>query len=156
MNSANKGPGERIEARCTRCNDITGHIIVALVGGVIVKVQCCACGSVHKYRGSGAKASGAGASGSRASGAGRAASAPHVARSGSGGRQAEAAERLWREALERPSLPDARPYTVGMPLAVNDVVEHPKYGLGVVQQLIKPDKADILFRDGLHTMRCQC
>ena len=27
------GPGDRIEARCTRCNDITGHVIVALVGG---------------------------------------------------------------------------------------------------------------------------
>ena len=150
MNSANKGPGERIETRCTRCNDITGHIIVALVGGAIVKVQCCACGSVHKYHGSGVKTSGA-----RASGAGHTASGPRAARSGSG-RQAEAAEKLWREALERPSLPDSRPYTVGMPLAVNDVVEHSKYGLGVVQQVIKPDKADILFRDGLHTMRCQC
>ena len=37
------GPGDRIEARCTRCNDITGHVIVALVGGEIVKVECRAC-----------------------------------------------------------------------------------------------------------------
>ena len=43
------GPGDRIEARCTRCNDITRHVIVALVGGDIVKVECRACGSVHKY-----------------------------------------------------------------------------------------------------------
>lgn len=43
------GPGDRIEARCTRCNDITGHVIVALVGGEIVKVECRACGSVLKY-----------------------------------------------------------------------------------------------------------
>lgn len=43
------GPGDRIEARCTRCNDITGHVIVALVGEEIVKVECRACGSVHKY-----------------------------------------------------------------------------------------------------------
>ena len=43
------GHGDRIEARCTRCNDITGHVIVALVGGEIVKVECRACGSVHKY-----------------------------------------------------------------------------------------------------------
>ncbi len=45
----NPGPGDRIEARCTRCNDITGHVVVALVGGQIVKVECKACGSVHKY-----------------------------------------------------------------------------------------------------------
>ena len=42
------GPGDRIEARCTRCNDITGHVIVALVGGEIVKVECRACGSEGK------------------------------------------------------------------------------------------------------------
>ncbi|WP_300848037.1 hypothetical protein, partial [uncultured Bilophila sp.] len=46
---AGLGPGDRIEARCTRCNDVTGHVIVALVGGEIVKVECRACGSVHKY-----------------------------------------------------------------------------------------------------------
>lgn len=27
------GPGDRIEARCTRCNDITRHVIVALSAG---------------------------------------------------------------------------------------------------------------------------
>ena len=34
---------------CIRDSDITGHVIVALVGGEIVKVECRACGSVHKY-----------------------------------------------------------------------------------------------------------
>ena len=43
------GPGQRIEARCTRCRDVTGHVIVALVDDQVVKVECCACGSVHKY-----------------------------------------------------------------------------------------------------------
>ena len=42
-------PGQRIEARCTRCRDVTGHVIVALVDGQVAKVECCACGSVHKY-----------------------------------------------------------------------------------------------------------
>lgn len=41
--------GERIEARCTRCKDLTGHIVVSMLNGEIAKVECCACGSVHKY-----------------------------------------------------------------------------------------------------------
>ncbi|MFI3272311.1 MAG: hypothetical protein R3Y11_09475 [Pseudomonadota bacterium] len=42
--------GGRIETRCSRCDDVTGHVIVAMVDGEVVKVECRACGSVHKYR----------------------------------------------------------------------------------------------------------
>lgn len=41
--------GQRIEARCTRCKDLTGHIVVSMLNGEIAKVECCACSSVHKY-----------------------------------------------------------------------------------------------------------
>ena len=46
---ASYSPGQRIEARCTRCRDITGHIIVVVLDGEVAKVECCACGSGHKY-----------------------------------------------------------------------------------------------------------
>lgn len=32
--------------------------------------------------------------------------------------------------------------------AVGDVIDHPKFGNGVVQELLPPDKMQILFRDG--------
>ena len=41
--------GQIIEARCSRCKDITGHVVMACLDGMPVKVECRACGSVHKY-----------------------------------------------------------------------------------------------------------
>ena len=42
--------GDIVESRCSKCNDIMGHVILALVDGEIVKVQCKGCGGTHKYR----------------------------------------------------------------------------------------------------------
>lgn len=164
MTSA-KGPGDRIEARCTRCNDITGHVIVAQVGGQIVKVECCACGSVHKYyppkaetalADSGVRRVRQGGDRKEAMSASRAAT-PRAARTSSRAlAEAAALEKSWREQLERPSSPAPRPYAMSMSLQKGDVVEHPVFGLGTVQAIARPDKAEILFREGIKVLRCVC
>lgn len=156
-----KRPGDRLEARCTRCNDVTGHIIVALVGGQVAKVECCACGSVHKYYPprreksvfeSGVRRVRAGSDRREAMPASpaRSKSAPRTER------QAAAQEDAWRKALERPSAPAARAYALDVALTVGDVVDHPVFGVGVVDALSRPDKAHIVFREGIKTLRCSC
>ena len=46
--------GQIIEARCSRCRDVTGHVVMACLDGMPIKVECRACGSVHKYSAPGA------------------------------------------------------------------------------------------------------
>ena len=46
--------GQIIEARCSRCRDVTGHVVMACLDGMPIKVECRACGSVHKYTAPGA------------------------------------------------------------------------------------------------------
>lgn len=163
--SKQKGPGDRLEARCTRCNDITGHIIIVLVGGEVAKVECCACGSVHKYYPPRREKSSAEGDTRRT----RAGSARREAAPGHDSpparktkdspvpfRQAAARENAWRAALERPSSPEARIYALDMPLGVGDVVEHSVFGLGVVDAVTRPDKAHVLFREGVKVLRCSC
>lgn len=149
--SSVKGPGDRIETSCTRCNDVTGHIIVALVGGKVVKVECCACGSVHKYHPPRQEA---------LVGTNTVRRAPTSIPSGRGSSRAAqgstATEKAWRAALERPSAPQARPYAMDMTLSKGDIVDHPAFGLGSVHTTIRPDKAEILFRGGMRTLRCCC
>lgn len=153
--SSVKGPGDRIEARCTRCNDVTGHVIVALVGGAIVKVECCACGSVHKYYppATAKSARVPAAAGERKSATG---GKPKAAPRGQAriAQAAAAAESAWRTAIERPSAPAAKVYSMTAPLAAGDTVEHPTFGLGSVRAIVAPDKAEILFRDGVRLLRC--
>ena len=156
-----KGPGDRIEARCTRCNDVTGHVIVALVGGQVVKVECCACGSVHKYYPPRTEKAAAddGVRRVRAGTDRRQAMASPSPRAAAPfrnrGKEAEM-ENAWRTAMERPSAPAARPYAMDMLLREGDVVEHATFGLGTVRSVIRPNKAEILFRDGVRTLRCAC
>lgn len=159
--SSPKGPGDRIEARCTRCNDVTGHVIVALVGGVVVKVECCACGSVHKYyppatakekASDGVRRVSAGADRKSVLSSAKPKAAPRgQARAA---QAAAATETAWRTAIERPSAPAARPYSMTGPLAEGDTIEHPVFGLGSVRTMVPPNKAEILFRDGIRLLRC--
>lgn len=162
------GPGDRIEARCTRCNDVTGHVIVALVGGEIVKVECCACGSVHKYYPpSVAKQPKAKSTVCRVKpGEDRkgvvnavkpAVSTPSAPR-GTAAKAQKAAleiEQTWQRSMNQ-TLAEARPYSMHESFAVGDVIDHPKFGNGVVQELLPPDKMQILFRDGTRLLRCSC
>lgn len=164
-------PGDAVASRCTRCDDVTGHVIVALVGGEIIKVECRACGSVHKYRPPEGKAvdrpdsprrvrQGANRSEViKAAQTERAAREKRVAGSTSkpaGGvraaRAAEATENAWKAAMSGRSA--AKPYSMNALFERDDVVDHPTFGAGVVQELVPPDKVRILFQDGLRLLRC--
>lgn len=168
-------PGDRIEARCSRCSDCTGHIIMAIVNGEIVKVKCCACGSEHKYRpqriakkgqentattavrriGAGEDRKSVMAEAERPARAARPAAAPRVSAATRKAAQNSAdAEQRWRKSLERPSAPEPRPYAITIELAAGDVVNHPVFGMGVVESVTRPDKAQILFRDSSRALRC--
>ncbi len=166
---AGLGPGDRIEARCTRCNDVTGHVIVALVGGEIVKVECRACGSVHKYYPPATPKAAkvktavcrvkAGETRKEAVNAFKPTTTPSTA---AASRPAAKAQKLaddmeqnWQRTMNQTAAA-SRPYAMNETFAVGDVVDHPKFGSGVVQELFPPDKMQILFREGAKMLRCVC
>ena len=160
-------PGDTVASRCTRCNDVTGHVIVALVGNEIVKVECRACGGVHRYR----PPEGAGRQARRLRhdpGQGRvlrgdnkefsAAVSPSAGRV-TGARAARAAKSLedeWRRTLALASASPVRPYAMQARFALGEAVEHPVFGSGIVREVLPPDKMRVLFRDGLRLLRCAC
>lgn len=166
-------PGQRIEARCTRCRDVTGHVIVALVDGQVVKVECCACGSVHKYYPPEASTREAKSLAVRVqSGRERGEAvlaqarkepkpkatpkpkAPSRAEQQTARLRAEL-ERQWQDALARnPAAPV--PYSMNGTFALGGLVDHPTFGVGMVLALTPPDKMEILFREGVKALRCQC
>ncbi len=167
-------PGQRVEARCTRCRDIMGHVIVAMVDGRVAKVECCACGSVHKYYPPEAKTGTpkervmrvrAGmergdavlAESRKVSRESRpaAASPPATKATRQNVRLAGELERQWQEALARnPGSPAA--YSMHGSFALGSLVDHPTFGVGMVLALTPPDKMEILFREGVKALRCRC
>lgn len=161
-------PGDFITAKCSRCNDVTGHVVMLVLGGVIDKVECKACGSVHKYREARLPAAGgqrasvkhvrAGQSreegrniGPRTAGK-KAASGQAAPRRMS---QAAKIESAWQEAMVRHSAETPKPYAMSGVFALQDFIEHPAFGRGEVIKLTPPDKMDILFQEGVKTLRCK-
>ena len=159
------GPGDRIESRCTRCNDITGHVIVALVGGEIIKVECLACRSVHKYhppvsakptreaksvcRVKAGEARKDAVSAVRPAPATRSAESRAAAKSRKG---AEELEQTWRRSLNL-TVAEPKPYSITSVFAKGDLVEHTVFGQGLVQD-VQGDRMQILFREGVKLLKC--
>lgn len=174
--------GQRIEARCTRCKDIMGHVVVAMVGDEIAKVECCACGSVHKYHEPAKKKEKIEAKPVRVrAGEERSAavkeSSSRTARIAGSAERAEKKESVkkvtvsksekanlktleemqakWKDRMVSFS-DNAKPYSMDAVLEKDDFVEHSVFGIGIVLETYAPNKADILFSAGIKSLRCTC
>ena len=144
MTGSKPSPGDITESRCTRCKAPTNHTIVAMVEGHIVRVQCNTCNGVHNYH---------------------KILAPRKAAAPAAGKVATprtpkvdplAAERQEWASL-RPTMRTERAiaYAMTTRFKVNDIVDHPSFGLGLVKRLVAPNKVEILFADGIKLLRCQ-
>ena len=165
-------PGEYITAKCGRCNDITGHIVMLVLDGEIARVECKACGSMHKYRESKVarpgKATGgsvrrvrAGDSRENAVELGPARSSRSTPAKGTStkvpAKRASAAkiEAAWDAAMLRLSGQTPEVYSMHASFARHCLIEHPVFGKGEVIAVSPPDKIDVLFQQGVKTLRCK-
>jgi len=139
--------GDTIESQCRRCNDRTGHNIVSIVEGEVSKVECRVCGSLHKHRAS--KAS----SGSKRT----AASKPSAAKQRSQ-KKKKAEEPVidaeWQRQMEGRNEAEALAYSMEGRYRPHDLLDHPQFGIGVVQRIVQQNKMDVIFQYGLKQLRC--
>jgi hypothetical protein len=165
-------PGDFITAKCGRCNDVTGHVVMLVLDGQVAKVECKACGSVHKYRevrlpGAGGKERASvrhvRAGQEREQGRDlepRSKSSPLRAKTASFGgaprKSASAAklESAWQEAMVRHNAETPLPYAMNNTYTIRDFLEHPVFGRGEVISVASPGKMDVLFQDGVKVLRC--
>ena len=123
--------GGDVEAYCTTCKTMKEHVIVAMIGDRPAKVECAGCHKQHVYR---AAPPGTKSTEPRARRSSSAVSAPPVA-------EALEARLAGREG-------DARAYSPNERYAVDEIVKHPTFGLGVVVSLPSAQKAEVDFRAG--------
>lgn len=136
--------GDIIEARCTRCRQVLNHRIVAMVGEKVVRVECNTCGGTHNYYPP-ASAKEAKTSTKTAAVASRSARKDPT----------EAARNEWHSLNLQLNTESAQPYDMNGKYPLNAIINHPVFGLGVVKQLIAPNKMQVLFRDGTKLLRCR-
>ncbi len=120
--------GGEVDAFCTRCELTLAHTVIAMVDGRPVKVECNTCHGVHRYRSESAAA--------------RPAARP-------------ARERKLVVSFEetlRQKRGAARPYSVGATYALDDVIQHPSFGVGWVSAVRDPGKIEVTFRAEVKTL----
>jgi hypothetical protein len=123
--------GEDIESWCTKCKLELGHTIVAMVGNLPKRVKCNTCNSLHNYR---AKPVEKGSARTRASGQKRT----------SRGKTYKDYLALLTEA----DRSNPRAYSIKSTFRENDVIEHPKFGTGLVLPTVKDNKIEVIFENG--------
>lgn len=121
----NHEAGGNIASYCTKCRLALDHTVVAMEGGRVARVTCRTCGGTHRFRDPSDAQKARKARATPADTAG-----PAV--------QWEAAI---AEAKRKPL-----PYRMDAKYRVGDVVDHERFGQGIVQRLYA-NKCDVLFRD---------
>lgn len=135
MQSTKLSPGDPIQARCTKCRKNTDHTLITLAAEVPEKVQCGTCARQHKYRPP------------------TEAKKPSVRQKTTQPRDAERKE--WENLRPNMNCTKATDYSMTAVYKVNALINHPVFGLGLVQRLAGTQKIEVLFEDGKKTMRCK-
>jgi len=134
MSSTTFSAGDSIEARCTKCRKNATHTIITMGEESPVKVECGLCSRQHKYR-------------------------PPTATKKAAPRRTvdpKIAERKeWQELRPDMDSNTAKDYSMDEAYPVNSLINHPTFGLGLVQRIAGARKIDVLFEDGRKTMRCR-
>ncbi|MFA7403736.1 MAG: hypothetical protein WC007_07075 [Pelobacteraceae bacterium] len=144
--------GDIIEARCTKCREVLNHRIVAMVEGKVVRVECNTCNGVHNYY---PPPSEKVAKAPRAAAASKTRSTTAVPRA-SRKDPAEAEREEWASLQPTFDHEKALPYDMNGRFQAKRLINHPVFGIGIVKSLIVPNKMQILFKDGIKLLRCQC
>jgi hypothetical protein len=134
MQSPTLSAGDPIEARCTKCRKITNHIIVAMTEKGPVKVQCNTCSGQHKYRSPAAPKK------------------PTVRRTVD---PKDSERKEWVTLRPDMNLAKATDYSMTATYKVKALINHPIFGVGLVQRVVGSQKVEVLFEDGRKTMRCK-
>lgn len=129
--SSTPGLGRDVDAYCSSCKMVLAHTVTAKVGDTIKRVLCNTCKKEHAFHGDGST----------------------TKRSATGGRTSKGSARPKTRALTTHfdtllagrSVEDAVRYTPKVQLTVSDLVQHPRFGLGVVSEIKAGGKAEVVF-----------
>jgi hypothetical protein len=125
--------GGEVDGFCTRCEMTLAHTIIAMVNGRPAKVECNTCHGVHRFRG---ELPGAGGTKKPSQPAGP---APRRARE-------RAPTISFDEALRGKDLATAQRYSPRATYRIDQVIEHPTFGLGWVSAVRDATKVEVTFR----------
>jgi hypothetical protein len=123
--------GGDVDDFCNKCDLNLAHTILAMVGVKVERVRCNTCGSQHNFRGTQPLVKPT-SFGAKKPATPRAPRQPDVVIG-------------WDEQLKGKDIARARKYSPRETFQLDDVVDHPTFGLGFVTA-VRGDKVDVAFK----------
>lgn len=129
--------GGEVDAHCNKCDLNLAHTIIAMVGTAIKRVKCNTCNSDHMFRG--------------VQPLQKAASFAAPRKTTARVPKSEVKVIGFDELLKGKDLTKAKKYSIKETFKVDDVVDHPTFGFGIVSA-VRVDKVDITFKSDVKTL----
>ena len=128
--------GKEVLSHCNKCKHTLAHIIVTMAGPVnIDKVQCKTCQGTHKHKDPDSIT-------------------PRKTKKAKKTKKQRAEEdvaNLWEQAIKN-SAGKNRSYSPKGNFEIGDVIDHPKFGQGVIDKLIDRNKIQVIFKADVKTL----
>lgn len=129
------GVGKEVLSYCNKCKLTLAHLIVTMKSDTSIgKVQCKTCNGTHAYKDpSNVKAS-----------------------KTKGGKKAKKSAQdsiadIWMEKVASSSSKSQK-YSLKQKFELGDIIDHPKFGPGIIDKLIDADKIQVIFRHDIKTL----
>ena len=123
--------GGDILCHCGHCNMNLAHVVIAMVDGKPKRVICKTCRSEHNFRTGGSSSS-----------------KRSTPRSPRATKTTILASELWQQRLNENKSQEATAYDPKKKYSKGTCLNHPKFGLGCIEEVRLADKIVVLFRDG--------
>jgi hypothetical protein len=127
--------GGDVDAWCTKCKLVLGHTVLAMLGSNPARVRCNTCQGEHKYRGDAVAPK-------------KGSWEPRVDRER---REAKPVITSWEALLANKDLGRARRYSSKERFQTDEVLDHPVFGIGLVQE-VRGDKMKVAFKADTKTL----
>lgn len=131
--------GADIESLCRKCGDVW-HVIVAMVEGDIAKVQCKQCKGLHKYKNPDE-------ADAEATTKKKPAKKKKPAMTAAQKKAAAAAKPVTKATVKPDMDKEVRPYKFSEAYESRERIDHVKFGLGIVEDVLDGGKIEVFFED---------
>ncbi len=129
------GVGKEVLSYCNKCKLTLAHIIASMKDAkTIGKVECRTCKSTHTYKDP-----------SKVKAKGTSKLVQPKAKSD------DSVSDLWMAAINS-SKAKSKDYSIKTKYDLKDIINHPKFGPGVVDRIIDTDKIQVIFRHDIKTL----
>lgn len=129
------GVGKEVLSYCNKCKLTLAHLIVTMKSDTTIgKVQCKTCQGTHAYKDPSAVKASKTKRGKKAKSSTK-----------------ESISDIWMERVASSSSKSQK-YNIKTKFDLGDIIDHPKFGPGVIDKLIDADKIQVIFRHDIKTL----